>query len=312
MASKKRSRRTTYPYDPDYAVPPGRTLQETIDALGLDQRELAQRTGLSAKHVNQVIKGVASITPDTAIRLERVTGVPAHLWNKLEANYREQLARLAEKPHLERDLDWLETIPTKELVRRGKLAPHRDRVSLFETVLRFFGVANLAAWKEGWQSPQFAFRKSQAFVGQTGALATWLRLCELAAAEVRCQPYSKSRFVEALKAIRELTSCDPERFVPAMVERCAAAGVALVLVPEIKGAPVSGAAKWLTARKAMIGLNLRGKSNDRFWFSFFHEAGHLLVDSKKQTCSRSPSRSASPPASSLAVCSTKASLNTAN
>ncbi|MCY2989705.1 MAG: HigA family addiction module antitoxin [Planctomycetota bacterium] len=270
MTRGKGNRTTTYPYAPDYAVPPGRTLQETIDALGLDQRELAQRTGLSAKHVNQVVKGVASITPDTAIRLERVTGVPAHMWNNLEANYREQLARLAEKPRIEQDLYWLETIPTKELVSRGKLAPHSDPAALFEQVLRFFGVANLAAWKEGWESPQFAFRKSRAFAGQTGAF------------EVRCQPYSKSRFVDALQATRGLTVSEPKDFVPAMIDRCAAAGVAVVLIPEIKGAPVSGAAKWITARKAMIGLNLRGKSNDRFWFSFFHEAGHLLLDSKKQ------------------------------
>ncbi len=65
-----------YPYEPDYAVAPGRTLQETINSLGIDQRELASRAGLSAKHVNQIIKGIAPLTQDTAIRLERVTGVP--------------------------------------------------------------------------------------------------------------------------------------------------------------------------------------------------------------------------------------------
>ena len=93
MARKKTARR--FAYEPDYAVPPGGTLQETIDALGIDQRELAARAGVSAKHVNQIIKGTAPITHDTAIRLERVTRVPARMWNNLEANYREQLARLA-------------------------------------------------------------------------------------------------------------------------------------------------------------------------------------------------------------------------
>lgn len=93
---------TRYPYAPDFAVPPGRTIQETIDALGIDQRELAVRLGLPAKHVNQVIKGMAPVTPDIAIRLERVTGVPALLWNNLEANYREQLARLVEKASLQK------------------------------------------------------------------------------------------------------------------------------------------------------------------------------------------------------------------
>ena len=95
---------TRYRYEPDYAVPPGATLQETIDALGIDQRELAVRTGLSARHINQIIKGHAPITHDTALRMERVTGVPARMWNNLEANYREQLARRAEEERPHHDL----------------------------------------------------------------------------------------------------------------------------------------------------------------------------------------------------------------
>jgi len=67
-----------------------------------------------------------------------------------------------------------------------------------------------------------------------------------------------------------------------MAERCAAAGVAFVLVPEIEGAAVSGATKWLTPSKAMICMTLRGKCNDRFWFTFFHESSHILNDSKKE------------------------------
>ena len=128
MATIKNNQ-TRHEYAPDYAVPPGRTLQETIDSLGIDQRELALRSGLSTKHINQVIKGVASITQDTAIRLERVTGVPARMWNALEATYREQQARLTERARLQRDLEWMGTIPTKELTHRGviKGKPIRSR-----------------------------------------------------------------------------------------------------------------------------------------------------------------------------------------
>ena len=278
-----REKMTRHPYEPDYAVPPGLTLQETIDAQGIDQRELAVRSGLSAKHINQVIKGVAPITHDTAIRLERVTGVPARMWNNLEANYQEQWARLAEKARMESDLDWLSTIPMKELIQRGVIEDTTDKVSLLQSVLAFFGVASVEAWKEGWANHQFAFRKSPTFKGKDGAMATWLRLGELEAQKVVCKPFDKAAFRTALDKIRKLTVEGPEVFVPAMLELCAAAGVALVLIPEIKGAPVSGAAKWLTANKAMICLNLRGKFNDRFWFTFFHEAGHILNDSKKET-----------------------------
>ncbi len=271
-----------YPYAPDYAVPPGRTLQETIDALGVDQRELALRTGLSPKHINQIIKGVATISQDTAIRLERVTGVPARMWNSLEANYREQLARMAERHRLQRDLQWLQSIPTKELIRRGAIKDVADQVALLDEVLRFFGVANVDAWHEGWGIPQFAFRRSLAFKGEPGAMAVWLRLCELEARERDCRPFEKAAFRSAVTAIRSLTKKRPEVFVPEMIDLSANAGVVVVLIPELKDAPVNGAAKWFTPDKAMIGLNLRGKRNDIFWFTFFHEAGHVLNDSKKE------------------------------
>jgi Zn-dependent peptidase ImmA (M78 family) len=62
---------------------------------------------------------------------------------------------------------------------------------------------------------------------------------------------------------------------------CAKAGVALCLVPELKHVPWNGATKWLRPDKAMIILSLRGKREDKFWFSFFHEAGHVLNDNKK-------------------------------
>lgn len=281
--ARNRDSATRYPYEPDYAVPPGRTLQETIEAIGIDQRELAVRAELSAKHVNQIIKGVAPITHETAIRLERVTGVSARMWNSLESNYREQLARIAERDRLQRELAWLKTIPTKELTARGAIKPTTDKAELIAVVLSFFGVATVAAWNDGWSMPQFAFRKSLAFKGSAGAMATWLRLGEIEAQKAECASFDKGAFRGALDRIRTLTVNGPEPFVPSMIELCAASGVALVLVPEIKGAPVSGAAKWLTPTKAMICLNLRGKSNDRFWFTFFHEAGHILNDSKKET-----------------------------
>lgn len=278
----ERKKMTHYPYEPDYAVPPGQTLQETIDAQGIDQRELAVRTGLSAKHINQVIKGAAPVTHDTAIRLERVTGIPARMWNNLEANYQEQRARIAEKERMACDLEWLSTIPAKELIKRGVIEGTPDKISLLQNVLAFFGVASVEAWKEGWSNHQFAFRKSPTFKGKDAMMATWLRLGELEAHRVECVPFDKTAFRTALDEIRSLTVEEPEVFVPRMTKACATSGVAFVLVPEIKGAPVSGAAKWLTPNKAMICLNLRGKSNDRFWFTFFHEAGHILNDSKKE------------------------------
>ena len=282
MTRKATGPSTRYPFDPDYAVPPGRTLQETIDSLGMDQRDLATRTGLSPKHINQIIQGVAPITQDTAIRLERVTGVRARFWNNLETNYREQLAKLDEKPRLSAALSWLKGIPTGELEKRAKTEKGSDPVTKLRAVLSFFGVANVRAWREVWLSPTVAYRKSAVFQARPGAMATWLRLGELDAQALSCKPFNTSKFRRALDEIRKLTVESPEVFQARMKQLCADAGVAVAFVPEIRGAPACGAAQWLTPDKAMIQLSLRHKSNDQFWFSFFHEAGHILNDSKKE------------------------------
>ena len=104
---------------------------------------------------------------------------------------------------------------------------------------------------------------------------------ELKAHKIKCKPFNKLSFTEALNDIRSLTAKDPDVFVPKIKKMCEQNGVSLVLVPELSRVPWNGATKWLTPDKAMIILSLRGKREDKFWFTFFHEAGHILHDSKK-------------------------------
>lgn len=77
-----------YGYSPDYSVAPGETLLETIQAIGMNQAELAARTGRPLKTINGIIKGKGAISPGTAQHFERVLGIPAIFWNNLERNYR--------------------------------------------------------------------------------------------------------------------------------------------------------------------------------------------------------------------------------
>ena len=277
-----KGRRQRYPFEPDYAVAPGETLSETLESLGMSQRDLALRTGMSTKTINEIVKGKAPITPDTSVLLERVTGVPSRMWNNLEANFREQLSKIADRQRLEEDLDWLKSIPTSELIKRGVVGKQPDKASLLHAILSFFGVASSENWHDLWMQPDASFRKSATFGAQPGAVATWLRLGELKAHAVKTEPYDKDEFKDALLEIRDLTAEYPEVFELEMKELAATAGVAVVFVPEIKKCPTSGVARWLMPDKALIQLSLRHKTDDHFWFSFFHEAGHILNDAKKE------------------------------
>lgn len=272
-----------HPYMPDHAIQPGTVLRDVLHDLGLSQTDLAARTGLSAKHINQIVQGVAPITHDTALSLEKVTGLPAGVWNRLESSYREGLVLERERKALGRDVDWLRFFPVSELAKRNIVASTGDNITRLEQLLRFFGVADRTAWERIWLAPVASFRRSKAFQVNPGAVATWLRLGELEAQRLKCQPYDATRFRQALREIRTLTPMDPAISYSRIVRMCADSGVAVVVVKEVKGCRATGAARWLTPTKALIQLSLRHKWEDIFWFALFHEAGHVLLHSKKET-----------------------------
>lgn len=165
--------RNGYRHEPDYAVPPGETLQETLDALDMDQKELALRTGLSQKTVSQIINGKHPLSQQTAIKFGRVTGVPASIWNNLEMLYQQRFARQKDRERLENDLQWLKRIPVKELINRGYVSDEKDRVSLLKQVLTFFGVDCPESWEQYWkQRFAYSFRRSRKFDMKPGPSTT--------------------------------------------------------------------------------------------------------------------------------------------
>jgi len=269
-------------YAPDYALPPGGTLVEVLSERGMSQAELARRAGLSAKHVNQIVLGTAALSAETALRLERVTGVPASVWTELEADYQVARTRQDELPRLQRQVGWLRTFPVSELIRRGYIRPDVPDVEQLRDLLSFFKVATPDAWEQVWALPT-AYRKSRAFDVEYAALASWIRIGELRAEQLMLQPFYRAKFRASLNEIRELTIVEtPAAWLPRLTQLCADAGVALVIEPEIKGARIHGAVRWLTSGHPLIQLSLRYGWADIFWFTFFHEAGHLVLHDRKR------------------------------
>lgn len=266
---------------PDYAVHPGEILGETLEARGMRKAIFAKRCGLSDKTVSLIINGKAPVTPETAIQFERVLGVSASIWNNLEAFYRLHIAQAVARKKLERQTAWTEKFPVSELVKRGIFEKPASKVDAVEKLLNFFGVGSVDAWKRRFSELSVAYRHSPSFESAPESVATWLRLGELYAEAVDSKPYSKAGFNAALREIRKLTAEPPEVFEPKMEEMCAEAGVALVFVSELPGTHLSGATRWLGKDKALIMLSLRHKSDDHLWFSFFHEAAHVLLHGKR-------------------------------
>lgn len=268
-------------YTPDYVSPPGETLEEILEEREMSQAELASRMGRPRKTISEIINGHAAITPETALQLERVLGIKARFWNNLERHYREALARQEEQERLSNQVDWLDQIPVKDMINKKWIQDCKDKVEQLREVLNFFGVASPERWQTVWGSAAVYFRKSLAFQSDKSAVAAWLCQGEIEAAQINCGAYNPSKFREVLQQVRILTIEPQEVFQFEIVRLCACAGVAVVFVPELLKTRTSGATRWLKPDKALIQLSLRYKTDDHFWFSFFHKAGHILLHGKR-------------------------------
>lgn len=257
----------------DLPIPPGELLAETLETANLTQADLARRMGRPAQAINEIVRGSKEITAETAIQLERVVGVPAHVWLGLEAEYQHTKARREDRQRLQHEAKVAARFPCAAMRRLGWLRKTRDRVSQVEALLDFFGVNTLKAVVEAEAA---AYRLSRSHQAQPEALAAWLRKGALEAQRIKTEPFNEQRLLDLLPVLRHLTRTKPEAFESQVKRELAACGVALVLLRHLPKTHAHGATRWVTPEKALVQLTLRGKWADIFWFTLFHELGHVL------------------------------------
>lgn len=274
------------PFAPDWVSPPGDTILDLLEERDWTQQQLADRLGYSLKHVNQLIKGKVPLTDEAAARLQNVLGASVGFWLTREAQYRERLAVQDATERQATMVPWLERFPIRDLMELGVLAKQRidakSKPRLVGELLSFFGVASPEQWASQYERMELAFRRSREDQADIGAITAWLRMGEQQAEKLDGPAYDEGRFRAALAEIRGLTCLGRQEFEPRMKRLLHESGVAFVMAPALPRSHVSGVARWLNAHRPLIQLSLYGKQNDRFWFSFFHEAAHILLHSKQK------------------------------
>jgi addiction module HigA family antidote len=247
----------------------------------MTQTELAQRTGLSTKTINLIISGKEPVSQETALSLEKVFKVPARFWLNLESRYRESLAREQEEKRLEGHTDWAREFPYPAMAKRGLVPATAKATEKVMHLQKYFAVRNSDQWSEVYHSSELAlsYRKCAKATEKSAALSAWLREGEILADKVEVGPFDKALFAKNLKKARAFTLLDPSDFLDQLVQLCAEAGVIYQLVPEYPGLGISGVMRWYRGRP-VIQQTLRFKTNDSFWFTFFHEGRHVLQVSK--------------------------------
>lgn len=269
-------------YFPQIAFHPGETLTEKLEELGMGPKEFAVRTGKPEKTIIAIIKEKSSITPEMAVQFEHVLKIPAHFWLNMQRNYDEFLAREEQKVLLSKSTGWAKLFPLAEMIKKGWLPQNSTLESKTAGLLAFFSLSSHIAWEDYYLNQQLkvVFRISLAHTKEPYAISAWLRKGDLQAAELSSENYNDKNFKEALPEIKSIMAKHPADFFKKLQTSCLNAGVKVVHTPCLPKAPIAGSTRWLNDTP-LIQLSGRYNRNDSFWFTFFHEAGHILLHGKK-------------------------------
>lgn len=267
-------------FEPKSVPHPGETVQEYLDFLEWSQRDLARRTGLTPKTISEICNGKGPITPTTALAFEKAFQRPAHFWLNLQRQYDEVEARRREQVKASGWDEWVGHFPLKEM-RQLQFSLPEGR-SDADILLGFFGVTSPESWASVWRASAPHYRQTRTFKAREEAVAAWVRETEIVARGLDLAEFDAAGVRTTISSLRQLTRRRIDEVMDPIQEMCARVGVAVVLVPALRSTGISGCARWLTERRALIGLTLRYKTDDQFWFTFFHELGHLLLHRAKR------------------------------
>jgi len=261
---------------------PGDTIQETIDETGMSQAELAERLGRSVPKLNELIKGKAPITKETATKLEYVLGIPASFWLNLERQYQDELLEIEQMEFLEQCTHWIASFPLLNLKKLGILPDTNKKPELAKSLLKFFRVASPRQWETIYTGSSLAFKIDLRFTAEPQAISVWLRFGEIQAENLELRTFDKSTLRENIEKIQALAYTQPDSWLDDLQKICADSGVALVYTPCIAKAPIYGATRWIKNNTLpLIQITDRQKDYNAFWFTFYHELAHILYHGKK-------------------------------
>lgn len=267
----------------NFVSPPGDTLAESIETLGISKDEFSNRSGWPLDKVDHVITGEQGIDVHDAIVLERVLGIPVDFWLEREYQFRLRLAMIKEEGYLKNSTDWLKSFPVKEMRRIGWLPDESYKPKLLEHLLNFFGVADHHQWEKVYfeEGKSYYPKLRLSPTTNTGAVFVWVRKGYLQGKDHFLPPFRKNVFKSKLAVIKFLATDHPLDYKAQLERLCAEAGVKLVFTPTVNEITVEGSCRWINDNP-VIQLSDIFTTNDQLWNAFFILAAHVFLHPRDQ------------------------------
>ena len=257
------------------AVPPGATIKEQLEDRGISQKEFAVRMDMSEKHISRLINGDVQLTTDMSIRLETVLGVPAGFWSKLEALYREDIARAEAENSLDADVDLARCFPYSEMAKLGWVPVTRNAREKALNLRKYFEVVDLSLLGNE-QINRITCRKLALSEKSDLALMAWAQEAKLKARDVQTSPVDIDGLITVMPDLRLMTTLKSRQVFPRVKSCLANYGIALVFLPHLKGASMAGAS-FKDGKKIVVGVETGETVDDKLWLRIFHELAHIAL-----------------------------------
>jgi|WetSurMetagenome_2_1015567.scaffolds.fasta_scaffold76649_2 HTH-type transcriptional regulator / antitoxin HigA len=272
----------TNEYYPESVPHPGIDLNEKLEEINMGPKEFSIRTGKPEKTVSAILKGNSSITPDMAVQFEKVLNIPARFWLQRQYHFNEYIARIKEFSNIQKEIPYLKNFPIKDMIRLMWISDADNKNELVLQLLAFFGLASFKNWENYYlkRKLKVKFRISLKHENNPYAVSVWLRKGELQALEMKTEKYSPKKLNKILPDLKNIMVKNPNNIFDEIQYLCQNAGVKVIFTHCLPKAPLNGVTRWI-GENPIIQLSDRYKRYDIFWFTFFHEIGHLLLHGKK-------------------------------
>ncbi len=272
-----------YKFEPDYAIHPGETLRGKLEELEMTPKEFAVRTGKPVKTISEILNGKSSVTPEMAVQFEKVLGISAGFWIRHQADYNEVIAREKQKMIIEEAREWAKKFPYAAMAKHDLVMATRKPDEKVEQLLNFFRISKASSWDDIYlhqQLPVF-MRISLKHTKDPYALSAWLMMGEKEAEKIPTSEYSAKELRKVLPELKRIMAAQPAGYLRKIQIASAKAGVKIVYTPTLPKTVINGAVRWIGTHPT-IQMTDRYKRYDIFWFSLFHEVGHILLHGNKK------------------------------
>lgn len=278
-----------YGWNPPIAIHAGEFLEDALDEYNMSQADLAERTGLSKKIINDIVKGRNPITHSTAFKLSKVFNFSAEYWMKLQQAYDASIAHSEEEIKLaeevkEQVVKFKETYTELKKLDSGFVSGFtwipQNLEKITSELQKFFGVNSLTLVSH--TMPAAFFRKYDREKRNPYTLSAWLRIGKIKAQNTITQPFNETKLKTLLPELRKLSNKTPEEYLPEVEKLFMGCGIVVVYMPKMTNTHAQGASKWVANDKVLLMLNTHKRTEGQFWFNLFHEVGHILLHSKKE------------------------------